>query len=206
MVAGRGARVALVPAVPTIAAVPLVLVSLVGVVVAGAPKASGEAGPGKIHPRVGGRAAPDIYAEVAATDRVLVTAQGVRIDLVSNRPYSVEGCFGAAGCIAGASADWRVRGTDLIATTHLLVFKTPEQAKLLGDAVKRDRALPNAPAPPPDSVVVGSAEGHYADVMWMSRADGSPVRDDPAALPALKGLGYFNVDPGLAEKLRSKTK
>jgi len=205
MLAGRGARVALVAVLAPLAAIPLVAVSLVGSIVVGAPKVSAPGGPATAHPRVGGRAAPDIYAEVAATGRVLV-AQGVRFDQISNRPYSVEGCFGAAGCIAGASADWRVSGTDLVATTHLLVFETPEQAKLVADAVERDGVLPNAPAPPSGAVVIGSAGGHYADVVWMSRADGSPVRDDPALRPSLRGLSYFNGDPALAEKLRPYTK
>ena len=211
VVVGRGAAIALLLLAASVVAIPLVVLSLIGVAVTGAPivafgGGSPSAGARAVTPRVGGRIAPDIYARVAAQPERVLVAQGVRFDLVSNRPYSVEGCYGAAGCIAGASADWRVTGTDLIATSHLLVFKTKEQAAAVRDAIERDRVLANAPAPPSGAVVVGIGDGHYASAMWMSRADGSPARADPATEPALRGLGYFNIDPAVAEVIRSKSK
>jgi hypothetical protein len=211
LLAGRAGHIAAMAAAVPVLAIPLVVLSLIGTVVAGPPRipvagATQRTGTGPVKVRVGGRAVPDIYAEVAARpDRTLV-AQGMRYEIVSNRPFSREGCFGAAGCLAGASADWRVNGTDLVATSHLLVFKTLDQAARVKDAVQRDRALANAPAPPPGAVVVGIGGGHYAAAISMSRTDGTPATADPAIQPAMRGLGYFNIDLAVAEELRSPRK
>ena len=189
--AGRAGQVVLAMAAVPVAAVPVFVVSLVATVVAGAPAVGG----GRV-------AAPDIYARVEAEPGRSLTAQGVRFDLVDNQPMSAAGCFGAPGSLAGALAQWKVSGSDLAATSHLLVFTGSGPAALTGDAIQRTPALPNAPAPPAGAIVVAIGDGRYASAIWISRGDGSDVHQDPQAVPALRGLAYFNIDPAVAERLR----
>ena len=189
--AGRGGQVAAATAGVAVLAIPVLLLSLVGTLVVGAPTVAAS-----------GLPVPDIYAKVAAEPGRTLTAQGVRFDLVDNQPMSPAGCFAAPGCFTGAVAHWKVTGSDLVATSHLLVFSRPAQAAATRETIQRSHALPNAPAPPAGAIVVGIGGGRYASAIWISRADGSPVRDDPQAVPALRGLGYFNIDPAVAEGMK----
>jgi hypothetical protein len=93
-------------------------------------------------------------------------------------------------------------GRNLVATSHLLVFDRYGQATATREAIQRSHALANTPPPPAGAIVVGIGSGRYASAIWVSRADGSNVRDDPQAVPALRGLGYFNIDPAVAEGVR----
>lgn len=113
------------------------------------------------------------------------------------------GCFAAPGCVAGAVAHWHVTGAALAVTSHLLVFDGQGPAAAMKDTIQRTGALPNAPAPPAAAMVVGVDGGRYASAIWMSRTDGSPVGDEPQTVPALRGLGYFNIGPVVAEGLKS---
>ncbi|HZQ78380.1 MAG TPA: hypothetical protein VFE55_13680 [Acidimicrobiia bacterium] len=162
-------RPALRAAVVPLAAGPLIVVCLLGTLVVGAPTVAAR-----------DRPFPDIYAEVAAEPGRTLTSEGVSYGLVDNQPMSPAGCFGAPGCIAGAVAHWKVVGADLVATSHLLVFDGPRPAASAKEAITRNHALANAPAPPAGAVVVGIGSGRYAAAVWMSRADGSSPRDDPS--------------------------
>jgi hypothetical protein len=203
--AGRGGRVALIPVGLAVCAVPVMLISLFATLVVGAPTVgagSPKAGAGSVTGGAGAPPVSDIYARVAAEPGRGLTAQGVHFDLVDNQALSREGCFRAPGCFAGAVAHWKVTGTDLVATSHLLVFDRPAQAAALKAAITRDRGLPDAPPPPAGSVVIGIGTGRYASAIWVSRADGSVVAADPQAHPALRALAYFNIDPAVAEGIR----
>jgi hypothetical protein len=196
--AGRGGRVALVPVGLAVFAAPIMILSLLATIVVRAPSVEARAA-------TGGAGAPpvsDIYAKVAAEPDRSLTAQGVHFDLVDNQTMGRDGCFGAMGCFAGAVAHWKVTGTDLVATSHLLVFDRPAQATALKEEITRDRLLPGAPPPPTGSVTLGIGTGRYASAIWVSRADGSPAAADAQARPALRGLAYFNIDPAVAEGLR----
>jgi len=116
---------------------------------------------------------------------------------------SPAGCFGTEGCLAGAVAHWRVTGTDLVATSHLLAFPGPEPAAAARESIQSYRALHGAPPPPASAIVVGIGGGRYASAIWISRADGSSTRDDPQSVPALRGLAWFNIDPAVAEGMKS---
>jgi hypothetical protein len=188
----RSGQAAVATAAVPVVAVPLFVVSLLATLFVGAPTLS-----------AGQLPVPDIYARVAAGPGRTLNAQGVQFELVDNQPMSRAGCFAAPGCVVGAVAHWRVTGTDLVATSHLLVFDDGGLAAATKDTIQRTRALPNAPVPPAGAIVAGIGSGRYASAIWISRADGSQVRDDPEAVPALRGLGYFNIDPAVAEGMRS---
>jgi len=63
-------------------------------------------------------------------------------------------------------------------------------------------AIEPAPGPPAGAIVVGIGAGRYASAVWISRGDGGDVHRDRQAVPALRGLGYVNIDPAVAERLR----
>src|SRR5581483_9490768 len=110
-VAGREGHVVVAAAAVPTAALPVFAVSLIATLFAGAPTL----GAGRVP-------VPDIYARVAAEPGRTLNAQGVQFLIVDNQPMSRAGCFGAPGCVVGAVAHWTVTGTDLVATSHLLVF------------------------------------------------------------------------------------
>jgi hypothetical protein len=140
----------------------------------------------------------DPYAAVAAEPERTAVAQGVRFSLVRNRPLAQEVCARVPACLAAASAEWTVTGTDLEARSWMGVFADEKQADAAVSAVVADPGIVGE-LPLQGWVSRGSSPGRFLIVVHVGRPGATDVKSDLVATQAADALRILSTEPAVEE-------